>query len=358
MRKEMFVVTLAVVSAIMALAFVRSIFGLQQSRDSADLVALKRANLDSADIHASANSTSRSPARRRRRWSLAELPTLKTGGFSRFSTAPFAVVMPIFSGELQKLSARKLTARPCGDDPLPVDLIFHYSGSAGELPRGLNETAEVVLNDMANRKEVEDCFHDVRAEYAEVEDSIQYPEAACVHFGRMFTKPERPLWGYSSVYQMEYDITALRAGWLTHLMPLFLMAAKGDAWVIGGSFNWDCIGHTKELPKKLFKGWRSPWSALMDGHINGNAIYTSHHDFLDIVYDELHECWNEAGFDYAMSKIAKIRNIWDKWRDDPTFLNCKPPSELRNYTFATLPLPEIAKKFPDAWLVHTDANFQ
>lgn len=276
--------------------------------------------------------------------------------------ARFAVVRPVWAGELPELAtAMKLvdTEPSACKQKHSVDLVLYFDG--GPADEVVNSTAAMVLDTLAGQ--AAPCFQSTRVEYGNVSGNLSYPFAPCAAFTGIFSQ-SKPAWGYKAFYQMELDVTPLRTGWLDDLMPLLEEAASGSSWVIGGTYDRGCMDQQRETEYDLEPlRTLSRGDARVDGHINGNAVYTSDPGFVSQVLKQRKRCFEDepipAMYDYHMFEELRTSPnpmkrslIHSKWRQDALFKNCKPSSKDQRAGETIKFAAAIEKLFPSVLFLH------
>jgi len=290
--------------------------------------------------------------------------------------ARFAVVRPFFWKEVHALHsvlASHSTVKAC-DAPLPVDLVLYYD-------KAPNRTVEEQLRAVLEHTEgsLKECYRQVHVKYAGLDDGIPYPAAPCTQFVGMFTTKPAPFWGYSAIFMMELDEQPVRSGWLSGLLPVMEQAARGEAWVVGGTYDMRCMEVPSRggMPLQDAVQHRKSESAadwVNDGHINGNAVYSSSPEFVQWMTElygsrqggpgsAMDHCLEKKGrqFDNHMYLEGKHQGNSKKWRADSRFMNCKPGGidkygNVHSELAHSMGIARIRDTFPDALVVHTNVR--
>lgn len=276
--------------------------------------------------------------------------------------ARVAIVRPFWSGEFHRLQAEWAREYCTCAEALdaPIDLIFLYAGSRSDTSPVGNVSVEESLQSFLHMTQCQ-CFNKVYEMYANVDPHTKYPTAPCVQWRTLFRT--LPALGYESFLMLELDVRIIRPDWLIVALPVLEEVARGKAWVIGGSYNMQCMQETNpsfntfsETPAHSV-GW---WN---DNHINGNAVYSLDHRFIhwldqhglktSLASDEhnIPQYCRRGGYDWNIWHDSRNTPFGHMWRISALFLNCKPAGrhKLDHVTMATA---NLAKRFPDAVFVH------
>lgn len=302
--------------------------------------------------------------------------------------ARFAVVRPFWKGDIPGLENALRFMRSnhtaCANGTLPVDLVLYYSGgkddiiddqdaAAGLAPKNGSKVGELLAGLTGKLAAGAGCFREVRVKYSDWSAGYGYPSAPCMQFMEMMNHHTGVFWGYQAIYQMELDVRPVRETWLEHILPIMEDAARGKFWVVGGTYNLRCMALLDNEKATLWDrkvGHRADVDAYLqrlntwwtDGHINGNAVYSSSADFRSWVQkrwpkDGRPRCARKGQYDgvffgESRTKVAGAA-IANKWLHSDNFVDCKPVGP-HSQEARTMPLEEVRKRFPTAMLAHVD----